>query len=241
MASGGVVQIAPDLTDEIRPVIAFVTEQTKREENIRRFREACKAFGQRLDQDEADAQLEAGYARLKEFKQPIPEELTQRYAAKRTGRRQSTERTHKLRLATIGATAAAVIVVALVLVFLAMRSSSAGGWAVKIRDAVKQHSATGMAWPTPSGTVEGNYRKQIPPCSSSRGLAAAVGEWQTQQAEYSRATATLAALLKRAAAAHASVASSGGQCRSHRASDRGGCFDVAIGRQRRGIRRTAMG
>ncbi len=202
MAGGGVAQISPELTDEIRPVIAFVAEQSKREDNIRRFREAGKAFAAMLDRDEADAHLEAGYARLQEFKQPIPEELIQRYAAKRTGRRQSTERTHKLRLSAIAATAAGVIIVTLVLVFLTMRSSAAGGWAAKIRNAVKEHSATGMG---NAQRYVDELQKTNPALLGQPQVAAAVGELQTQQAEYSRAAAALDDLLKKAAAARAAA------------------------------------
>ncbi len=71
--------IAPELTDEIRPVIAYVTEQEKRIEYLRKFRDSCKAFGKLLDMDASEAQLEMGYSRLKEFNEPIPEEITARY------------------------------------------------------------------------------------------------------------------------------------------------------------------
>ena len=165
MASGGVAQIAPDLTDEILPVIAFVAEQTKYEENIRRFREACRAFAQLLDRDEPDAQLEAGYARLKQFQQPIPEELTQRYATKRTGRRQSTDRAHKVRLATIAATAAAVIY---------RRAWCWSHWRCALRPpaagpprfAMPSGNIQPAAWPMPSG-MSMTCKKPIPPCSKS--------------------------------------------------------------------------
>ena len=42
MASGGVTQVSPELMDEIKPVVAFVNEQTRREEQLRRFQEATK-------------------------------------------------------------------------------------------------------------------------------------------------------------------------------------------------------
>ncbi len=44
MSTGGVTQVSSELTDEIRPVVAFVNEQTKREEYLKRFRDSCRVF-----------------------------------------------------------------------------------------------------------------------------------------------------------------------------------------------------
>ncbi|MCL2649187.1 MAG: hypothetical protein FWD61_19665, partial [Phycisphaerales bacterium] len=135
MAHYQVTSVAPELTDEIKPVVAFITEQEKREDYLKRFRDSCTAFSRMLDQDASDSDLEAGYARLHEFKEPIPEELTQRYAGKQTYRQQRIERTHKLRLTAATATAAAVVIVVLVSGYFMMQSSDAAKWAQKIRAA----------------------------------------------------------------------------------------------------------
>ncbi len=94
MEAAGVTSISAELTDEIRPVIVFVTDQDKRDEFLRKFRDSCKAFSRMLDGDVSDAQLEMGYARLKEFKQEIPPDITERYEVKTAARQRDINRKH---------------------------------------------------------------------------------------------------------------------------------------------------
>src|SRR5690349_18456578 len=51
MERGGVTAVSSELTEEVKPVLAFVAESDKREELLRRFRDSCKAFGKMLDRD----------------------------------------------------------------------------------------------------------------------------------------------------------------------------------------------
>jgi len=41
----GVTHVAGELMDEIKPVVAFIADQTKRDDFVKRFTETCKAFG----------------------------------------------------------------------------------------------------------------------------------------------------------------------------------------------------
>ena len=144
MAAAGVSQVSSELLDEIKPVVAFIAEQTKRDEFLRRFQESCKNFSRLLDADSPDAQLEAGYAKLREFHEEIPEDLTKRYLAKRGGRRQDADRRHKLRLASIAGLFAAVIVIGLVVAWILLRASTADKWANAINEAVALHTLEGL-------------------------------------------------------------------------------------------------
>jgi hypothetical protein len=144
MANAGITQVCAELMDEIKPVVAFITEQTKRDEFLRRFHESCKAFAKMLDADLDDSQLEAGYAKLKEFHEPIPEDLTARYLAKRSGRRQSADRRHKQRLLLTGGVFALLIIIGLAAVLVSLRSSNTAKWAKSINDAVAKNSLDGL-------------------------------------------------------------------------------------------------
>ena len=84
--------VSSELTDEIGPVMAFIAEQTRREDHLRRFNEATKAFTKLLDADAGDAPLEAGYAKLKEFKEEIPEDLVRASTNKQIGAARDADR-----------------------------------------------------------------------------------------------------------------------------------------------------
>jgi hypothetical protein len=195
MAAGGVTVVSPELLDEIRPVVALVTEEARKEEVGRRFREACKGFTALLDQDAADAQLEAGYARLKEFNEPIPEDLTRRYMAKRSGRRRAAERSHKVRLVAIGSVAAGLIVVGVVTALLVTRSATSRKWADRIEQQLRQHSKAGLD--AAQGYVA-DLQRTNPGLLKDSQVAAAVTDLQTQQAAFTRDQGAVQALLRRA-------------------------------------------
>jgi hypothetical protein len=144
MTAAGVTHVSSELTDEVKPVVAFIAEQTKRDDFLKRFQETCKAFRKLLDADADDAQLEAGYARLREFHEEIPEDLTKRYLAKRGGRRQDAERRHKLRLATIAGIFAFFIITGLAVAWILSRTTNADRWARGINDAVALHTLEGL-------------------------------------------------------------------------------------------------
>jgi hypothetical protein len=144
MANAGVTQVCAELMDEIKPVVAFIAEQTKRDEFLRRFNESCKTFAKMLDADLADSQLEGGYAKLKEFREPIPDDLTARYLAKRSGRRQTADRQHKQRLLITAGAFLLLIVVGLAAVVVWRMGSNTAKWAKSINDAVAQSSLDGL-------------------------------------------------------------------------------------------------
>ncbi len=198
MSNAGVAAVAPELMDEIKPVIAFIAEQTKRDEYVRRFNESCKAFSKMLDADSADAQLEAGYAKLKEFKEEIPEDLTRRYMGKRTGRRKEIDRKHKVKLATIAAVLGAVIIMGLLVVFLVFRGNKTQGWTKLITDAVNLHSKEGLD--EGHADVE-KLKASNPGLLQEPGVAAAVSQLDDEQKRYDADSARLPAALKQIDAA----------------------------------------
>jgi hypothetical protein len=135
MANYGVQRISPDLEDEIRPVVAFIHETQRREEMLKRFRESCRTFAIMLDRDEPDVQLESALVKLQEFKEPIPEDLIQRYENRKLSRQRAVERAHRVKLLSIGATVSALVLIALVVGWLFIRGNAAKDWADKIRQA----------------------------------------------------------------------------------------------------------
>jgi hypothetical protein len=195
MGAAGVINIAPELIDEIRPVVAFINEQTRRDAHLKRFREACRAFTHLLDQDAPDAQLETGYARLKEFNEEIPEELTERYAGKKTGRRQATERSHKTRLIAIGSVAATVVVITLVVLYLQSVSAASKGWAEKIEAAVRLHTREGHD--RAQGYVS-DLQKNHAGLLKQPVIAAAVNDFQSQDNELASDSSALQILVHKA-------------------------------------------
>lgn len=202
LTDAGVSQIAPELSDEIRPVVTFIQEQARREEVLKRFRDACRAFTHLLDHDAPDQQLETVYSRLKEFNEEIPAELTQRYMAKKAGRQHSAERRHRVRLVTIGSVAAGVIVVMLVSIFLYMRSSQARTAEQKINASVNLQTEAGMR---AAAEYVDSLRKTNPGLLEQAGVAAAVSRLQAQQTEFESDTQAAAALARRGEEARTSV------------------------------------
>ncbi len=74
----------------------------------------------------------------------IPDDIVRRYAAKKTGRRQSVERSHKVRLMTIASLAVGVIVVVLVVIKLMQHSGAARSVAHTIETDLGTHTLTGL-------------------------------------------------------------------------------------------------
>ncbi len=144
LTKAGVTSVSDELNDEIKPVAAFIAEQTRRDEHMRKFKEGCRIFTKMLDEDQTDANLEAGYAKLREYDLEIPDELTKRYLAKRAGRRRAEERKHKTRLITIGSTAGAFIVIAIVVTLLWMHANAAENWANALSREVAAHTKEGL-------------------------------------------------------------------------------------------------
>ncbi|HVT80442.1 MAG TPA: hypothetical protein VHM90_07280 [Phycisphaerae bacterium] len=194
MTHAGIAAVSPELMDEIKPVVAFITEQTKRDDYLRRFNEACKAFTKLLDADAPDAQLEAGYAKLKEFKEEIPEDLTRRYMAKKTGRRKDIERTHKVKLIAIAGTVAAVVTIGLVAMFVFLRGSRSNQWADHIQKALEQHSRQGLDQARQD--VE-KLQASNPGMLNEPKVAAAVAAYKAQQQQYDRDAERLPAEVKK--------------------------------------------
>ena len=198
MGNAGITAVAPELMDEIKPVVAFITEQTKRDEYVRRFNESCKTFSKMLDADSPDAQLEAGYAKLKEFKEEIPEDLTRRYMAKKTGRRKDIERKHKVKLIVIAGSLAAVIIIALVAIFIVMRGSKTDQWAAHIQKSLESHTKQGLDQARQD--VE-KLQSSNPGMLNEPKVAAAVAAYKSQQQQYDNDAARLPASIKKIDAA----------------------------------------
>jgi hypothetical protein len=194
MAAAGVTAVAPELMDEIKPVVAFIAEQTKREDFLRRFNESCKAFSKLLDADAPDTQLEAGYARLREFKEEIPEDLTRRYMAKKAGRTKDADRKHKTKLLAIAGVLAAVILIGLVIVMLVFRASTEERWARKISEAVRLHSKQGL---DEAQDAVDKLQASNPGMLKEPRVAAAVGELRTAREQYNADASRLPPLLKK--------------------------------------------
>jgi hypothetical protein len=207
LTDAGVTQVSPELTDEIKPVVAFLQENARREESHKRFREACRALTTLLEKDAPDGQLDNVYSRLKEFNEEIPEDLTARYTALKARRQQALERHHKVRLATIGATAAGVIIVVLVATALLMKSNNASTAAEKINAALAPHTEAGLR---AAQEYVANLKKSNPGLLEQATVAAAVGRLQAQQGEFDRDTQAIAALTARADEVRNAAAAVGG-------------------------------
>ncbi len=192
MDQGGVTMISTELTDEIRPVIAFVQEQEKKEELQRKFRDSCKAFGNMLDMNANDAQLEAAYAKLKAFNEPIPEELTARYNDKRAHRQRDIERKHRGKLIAMGVTMAGLVAVCIVVAVLWTRSSDAKKWADKIEQQISTRSENNLR--SAQQLVE-ELKKDHPSFMSEPLVAAAVRHVNQMQGDFDHDTGTLQSLL----------------------------------------------
>jgi hypothetical protein len=188
MASGGVTSVSTELMDEIKPVVAFVNEQTKRDEYVKRFNESCKVFTKLLAADAPDSQLEAGYAKLKEFKEEIPEDLTVRYMNKRQGRRKDADRSHKVRLATIAGVFVVILAIGLIVVLLVSRGSKADEWARAIHNAVGMHSQEGLK--QAQARID-ELQKTNPGMLQEPKVAAAVSDYQALEAKYAGDVDTL--------------------------------------------------
>lgn len=198
LAKSGVTTVGDDLNDEIKPVVAFVAEETRREENLRKFKDGCRIFTRMLDQDQPDAELEAGYAKLREYQLDIPEDLTKRYLAKRAGRRKDAERQHKTRLIAIGSGAAAVIIVAIVLIVLYMHGSAAAAWAQSINNDVKLHTREGLDHALAS--ID-DLKKNHPGMLQEPRVAAAVSAAESEKNQYDQDAASALALAQKLEAA----------------------------------------
>ena len=192
MDQGGVTMISTELTDEIRPVIAFVQEQEKKEELQRKFRDSCKAFGNMLDMNANDAQLEAGYAKLKNFNEPIPEELTARYNDKRAGRQRDIERKHRGKLIAMGVTIGGLVAVSIVVAVLMTRSSDAKKWADKIEQQTSTRSENNLR---SAQQLVDELKKNHPSFTSEPLVAASVRHVNQMQGEFDHDTGTLQSLL----------------------------------------------
>ncbi|HUO07319.1 MAG TPA: hypothetical protein VM008_03235 [Phycisphaerae bacterium] len=192
MDGAGVTIISTELTDEIRPVVQFVQEQEKREELLRKFRESCRKFAQMMDMDVPDTQLEAGYAKLKGFNEPIPEELTARYQEKLAYRQRAAERKHRGRLIGIGVAVAGVAAVAVVVVVLMTRASEAKQWADKIEQAINARSEGNLR----NGEQLVEYLKaNHPSYLSEPAVAAAVRHVSKMQTEFDHDSGAVQSLL----------------------------------------------
>jgi hypothetical protein len=192
MAASNVTTISPELTDEIRPVVAYVQEQEKRAAYLKKFRDSCRAFIQLLDADAGEAQLEMGYARLQEFKEPIPPELTERYQAKQDSRQRAIDRKHRTRMMGIGASAAGVALVVLVVVIFVNRASAAKAWAQKIEGALATKSQENLQQ---AKEYVAEVRQTHPSFLSETSLAAAIRDTDARQGDYERDSSTIQGLL----------------------------------------------
>ncbi|MGN6366658.1 MAG: hypothetical protein ACTHN5_00075, partial [Phycisphaerae bacterium] len=188
MDQAGVAMISTDLTDEIRPVIAFVQEQEKKEELHRKFRDSCKTFSNMLDMNAGDAQLEAAYAKLKSFNEPIPEDLTARYNDKRAQRQRDIERRHRGRLIAMGVVMAGLVIVCVVLAILWTRSSDAKKWADKIEQQISTRTEDNLR---SSQQLVETLKKDHPSFLGEPLVAAAVRHVNQMQGDFDRDTATL--------------------------------------------------
>ena len=195
MAASSVTTISPELTDEIRPVIAYVQEQEKRAEYLKKFRDSCRAFIRMLDADAPAAQLEMGYARLKEFNEPIPADVTERYEAKEEVRERAISRKHRARLMGIGASAAGLAVIVLVAFVMITRASEAKQWAEKIESTLGPASSKNLENLKLAQQYVDELRKNHPSFLSEGPLAAAVRDVSARQGDYDRDTSTVQSLL----------------------------------------------
>jgi hypothetical protein len=133
----GAADVSAALVDEMKPVVAFLAEEEKKEAKRKRFKDATKGFGALLDRDAPEEELEPAWARLTAFEEEVPGELERRYREKRESRERAAVRAHRMKLA--GAAAATLVLGgALVAAFLMYEHTQAArGWAGKIEQANK--------------------------------------------------------------------------------------------------------
>ena len=225
MAAAGVAHVSADLMDEIRPVVAFVGDQTKRDDYVKRFHESCKTFRKMLDADAPDGQLEAGYAKLKEFHEEIPEDLTRRYMNKRSGRRKDADRRHKLRLATIAGMFAAVIVIGLVVAFLLSRATAADKWARQITGAIAAHTRQGL---DDAQKFADKVQAENPALAREPKVAGAIKSLETAQAQYAGDAANIKTATAKVEAARAAAVALGAGAAMEEVRAAAGGLDAAI-------------
>lgn len=183
MNGAGVTSVSHELTGEIKPVIAWIAEEERKEERLKRFRSSCRVFGEMMDRGTSDLELEAAYAKLAEFGDPIPEELTARYADRRAERQQAMERTHKFRLAMVGATVLVILAVAVGGFWFYARATAARSWAEKIKTANVAHDL-----PAARAAIE-KLKLVAPQLATDPAVAAAMADTQTLEGQYSQAQA----------------------------------------------------
>jgi hypothetical protein len=180
--------LAASLVDEVKPVVAYIADEDKREAKLKRFRDACKAFGALLDRDAPDAELEPAWARLKAFEESLPPDLDQRYRDKKNARERAASRQHWMRLAL----AAAVIIViggAVVLgVVLFQQTQAAKAWARRIADADSRRDLA-----TADHLVE--QVKSHPELQNNADVLAAVNRTRLLHDEFNRQRAQVATLV----------------------------------------------
>jgi len=136
MVASSITTVSHELTDEAKPVVAWISEEEKREEKSKRFKNSCRIFDEMLARDAADSELESAYAKLQDFDQPVSPELTARYADRRASRQKNVERKHKLRLVLIAGLVIAIIAVSFGGFYLYTQFTASSQWATRITRAV---------------------------------------------------------------------------------------------------------
>ncbi len=180
--------LAASLVDEVKPVVAYIADEDKREAKLKRFHDACKAFGALLDRDAPDTELEPAWARLKAFEEPIPPDLDQRYRDKKTARERAASRKHWMRLAL----AAAIIIViggaGVFGVILFQQTQAAKAWARRIEDANNRHDLA-----TADGLV--GQVKSHPELQNNADVLAAIKHTRLLHDEFDRERTQVATLV----------------------------------------------
>lgn len=140
LGGGGAAQtgVSPEVAAEIRPVMAWVNQEKELARKRTAIAEAQRRLAEALDGDVDDVELESLYERLKQFDEPVSEDLDRRYHERLQDRHHAIQRKYRLMLVTVAAMALLVLVGG----YLYFRSGLAGGWAQRIQHANESRNLT---------------------------------------------------------------------------------------------------
>jgi hypothetical protein len=133
----GAPNITKDIVEQVAPIAAWIEQEAQAAARLKAYNSSIATFTQLLDQDSSDAELDGALDRVKAFDEhPVPENLVERLRAMRARRNQAARSKQKMRLTILATSAAVVLLVASVALFMIMRNRSAVGWANRINSTV---------------------------------------------------------------------------------------------------------
>jgi len=189
ISQNSITTISADLNQELEPVVAWLKEEDDLRVRHKAFVNACRNFTNLLDAEATTTELEAGYQKIKQYDESIPEAIDARYQAVIKRRLEGTSRRHRMQLTIIGAAVVLVAVVLIVAAVLLRRAAVSKGWTQKINTANAQRD-----WRTARAVVA-EQEKQAAWLNSDPELVAVKKQTEQLAADAERDTQDLAQYL----------------------------------------------